>query len=117
MPLASLGRWPGDLSVSEIEETLTCAAADYIRCLATRLADARAMGKDAAVLQGDRKTSAPISAKLGFEEVCGKKPMMWGRASSSSPRFSSSGIYSNWLKSLVRTEAWPLRSTLNSTWN
>lgn len=25
---------------------------------------------NAAVMQGDRKTSAPIAAKLGFKEVC-----------------------------------------------
>jgi GNAT superfamily N-acetyltransferase len=42
----------------------------YTAMMAARLADARAMGKDAAVMQGDRKTSAPIAAKLGFKEVC-----------------------------------------------
>jgi hypothetical protein len=42
----------------------------YTAMMAARLASARAMGKDAAVLQGDRKTSAPIAAKLGFEEIC-----------------------------------------------
>ena len=48
--------------------------------VAARLADARAMGKDAAVLQGDRNTSAPICAKLGFKEVCGIDFYSWGNA-------------------------------------
>jgi hypothetical protein len=28
------------------------------------------MGKDAGVLKGDRNTSAPITAKPGFDEIC-----------------------------------------------
>ena len=50
------------------------------RVLAARLADARAMGKDTAVLQGDRKTSAPICVKLGFQEVCSIDFYAWGDA-------------------------------------
>ena len=41
----------------------------YTALMATRLADARAMGLEAAILQADRTTSAPICANLGFEEV------------------------------------------------
>ncbi|HEV8470154.1 MAG TPA: hypothetical protein VGR46_11140 [Candidatus Limnocylindria bacterium] len=43
----------------------------YTALVARRLADARADGRTAAVIQGDRKTSAPICAKLGFQELCG----------------------------------------------
>jgi len=50
----------------------------YKAMMAKRLADARGMGKDTAVLQGDRKTSAPICAKLGFKEVCGIDVYAWG---------------------------------------
>jgi GNAT superfamily N-acetyltransferase len=49
----------------------------YTAMMAARLRAARAMGKDAAVLQGDRTTSAPIAAKLGFEEVCGIDFFRW----------------------------------------
>ena len=42
----------------------------YTALLARRLADACDMGMQAAVLQADRTTSAPICARLGFEEVC-----------------------------------------------
>ena len=49
----------------------------YTALLAARLAEARAMGKDAAVLQGDRKTSAPICVKLGFREVCSVDFYAW----------------------------------------
>ncbi len=52
----------------------------YTSMVAARLADAHAMGKDAAVLQGDRKTSAPIAAKLGFEEACSIDFYTWGGA-------------------------------------
>jgi predicted GNAT family acetyltransferase len=51
----------------------------YTALMAARLADARAMGKDTAVMQGDRTTSAPIAAKLGFEEVCSIDFYMWGK--------------------------------------
>ena len=43
----------------------------YTALVARRLADARADGRTAAVIQGDRRTSAPICAKLGFREICG----------------------------------------------
>jgi hypothetical protein len=43
----------------------------YTALVARRLADARADGRTAAVIQGDRKTSAPICARLGFRELCG----------------------------------------------
>ena len=52
----------------------------YTAMMAKRLADARAMGKDTAVLQGDRKTSAPICVKLGFKEVCSIDFYVWGKA-------------------------------------
>jgi hypothetical protein len=50
----------------------------YTAMMAKRLADARAMGKDTAVLQGDRKTSAPICVKLGFKDVCSIDYYVWG---------------------------------------
>lgn len=43
----------------------------YSALVAKRLADARADGRRAAVIQAVRSTSAPIAAKLGFREVCG----------------------------------------------
>jgi GNAT superfamily N-acetyltransferase len=43
----------------------------YSALVARRLADARADGRTAAVIQADRRTSAPICAKLGFREICG----------------------------------------------
>jgi hypothetical protein len=52
----------------------------YKALMAARLADARAMGKQAAVLQGDRKTSAPICVKLGFREICSIDFYAWGSA-------------------------------------
>jgi GNAT superfamily N-acetyltransferase len=42
----------------------------YSALVARRLADARADGRAAAVIQADRATSAPICAKLGFKELC-----------------------------------------------
>ncbi len=50
----------------------------YTSMMAARVAAARAMGKDSAVMQGDRKTSAPIAVKLGFEEVCSIDFYIWG---------------------------------------
>ena len=41
----------------------------YTALMAKRLADARAEGMEAAVLQAIRATSAPICAKLGFSEI------------------------------------------------
>jgi GNAT superfamily N-acetyltransferase len=43
----------------------------YTALVARRLADARAEGRTAAVIQADRRTSAPICANLGFRELCG----------------------------------------------
>jgi len=43
----------------------------YTALVARRLADARADGRTAAIIQADRKTSAPICARLGFREICG----------------------------------------------
>ncbi len=54
----------------------------YSTLLARRLQDARAVGAEAAVIQAVRTTSAPIVAKLGFEEVCALQLFAWepGRA-------------------------------------
>jgi hypothetical protein len=41
----------------------------YTSLVARRLADARAAGADAAVIQAVRGTSAPVCAKLGFREI------------------------------------------------
>lgn len=49
----------------------------YTALMAQRLADARAMGMEAAILQADRTTSAPICANLGFEEVCSIDLYAW----------------------------------------
>jgi hypothetical protein len=43
----------------------------YTALVAKRVADARADGRTTAVIQADRKTSAPICANLGFHEICG----------------------------------------------
>jgi len=45
--------------------------------MAKRLADARALGMEAAILQADRRTSAPICANLGFEKVCSIDLYVW----------------------------------------
>ncbi len=50
----------------------------YTALMAKRLADARDMGMEAAILQADRTTSAPICANLGFEEVCSIDLYAWG---------------------------------------
>jgi predicted GNAT family acetyltransferase len=49
----------------------------YTALMAKRLADARALGMEAAILQADRTTSAPICANLGFEEVCSIDIYAW----------------------------------------
>lgn len=49
----------------------------YTSLVARRLADARAQGAQAAVIQAVRSTSAPICAKLGFREVCGLELYAW----------------------------------------
>ncbi len=43
----------------------------YTALVKRRHDDARADGRTSAVIQADRRTSAPICAKLGFREVCG----------------------------------------------
>lgn len=42
----------------------------YTSLVKRRLDDAHADGREAAVIQADRATSAPICAKLGFRELC-----------------------------------------------
>jgi GNAT superfamily N-acetyltransferase len=49
----------------------------YSALVAKRLADARADGRSAAVIQAVRSTSAPIAAKIGFREVCGLEFYAW----------------------------------------
>ncbi len=49
----------------------------YSALVAKRIADARADGRTAAVIQAVRSTSAPIAAKLGFREVCGLEFYAW----------------------------------------
>jgi GNAT superfamily N-acetyltransferase len=55
----------------------------YSTLVAHRLADARERGIQAAVIQAVRETSAPIAAKLGFEEVCTMWIYIWDPATSS----------------------------------
>ena len=50
----------------------------YKALLAHRLADARAEGIEAVVIQAVRSTSAPICRTLGFEEVCAQSLSAWG---------------------------------------
>jgi predicted GNAT family acetyltransferase len=50
----------------------------YTALMAKRLADARALGMEGAILQADRTTSAPICANLGFKEVCSIDLYAWG---------------------------------------
>jgi len=49
----------------------------YTTLVARRLADARAAGADAAVIQAVRGTSAPVCAKLGFTEVLPLELYAW----------------------------------------
>ena len=49
----------------------------YTALVKRRLDDARADGREAAVIQGDRTTSAPICAKLGFRELCSLEFYAW----------------------------------------
>ena len=49
----------------------------YSALVKRRLADARADGRQAAVIQADRDTSAPICAKLGFRELCSMEVFAW----------------------------------------
>ncbi len=50
----------------------------YKALVARRLADARAEGTEAVVIQAVRSTSAPICRTLGFEEVCAQSLYAWG---------------------------------------
>ena len=49
----------------------------YTALVKRRLDDARADGREAAVIQADRDTSAPICAKLGFRELCSLEFYGW----------------------------------------
>jgi hypothetical protein len=49
----------------------------YSALVKRRLADALADGREAAVIQADRDTSAPICAKLGFRELCSLEVYAW----------------------------------------
>jgi len=49
----------------------------YHALVKRRLADARRDGREAAVIQADRDTSAPICAKLGFRELCSLEVYGW----------------------------------------
>jgi hypothetical protein len=49
----------------------------YSALVKRRLADARRDGREAAVIQADRDTSAPICAKLGFRELCSLEVYGW----------------------------------------
>ncbi len=49
----------------------------YTALVKRRLDDARADGAEAAIIQADRDTSAPICAKLGFRELCGLELYVW----------------------------------------
>jgi hypothetical protein len=54
----------------------------YSTMVARRLEDVRARGVEAAVIQANRATSAPIAAKLGFQEICPLEIYAWDPASS-----------------------------------
>jgi GNAT superfamily N-acetyltransferase len=49
----------------------------YSALVKRRLEDARRDGREAAVIQADRDTSAPICAKLGFRELCALEVYAW----------------------------------------
>jgi L-amino acid N-acyltransferase YncA len=53
----------------------------YSTLVARRLQDARDRGVEAAVIQGNRATSAPIAEKLGFQEICPLQIYAWDPAS------------------------------------
>jgi predicted GNAT family acetyltransferase len=50
----------------------------YSALVAQRLTDGRAQGMEVAILQADRRTSAPICANLGFKEICSWDLWAWG---------------------------------------
>lgn len=54
----------------------------YHSMVARRLKDARERGMEAAVIQGNRETSAPIAAKLGFQELLPLTLYAWDPSSS-----------------------------------
>jgi hypothetical protein len=54
----------------------------YHTMVARRLQDARERGMEAAVMQGNRETSAPIAEKLGFQELLPMTLYAWDPASS-----------------------------------
>ena len=49
----------------------------YSALVKRRLEDARRDGREAAVIQADRDTSAPICARLGFRELCSLEVYAW----------------------------------------
>ena len=49
----------------------------YSALVKRRLEDARRDGREAAVIQADRDTSAPICSKLGFRELCSLEVYAW----------------------------------------
>jgi GNAT superfamily N-acetyltransferase len=49
----------------------------YSALVKRRLEDARRDGREAAVIQADRDTSAPICEKLGFRELCALEVYAW----------------------------------------
>jgi len=49
----------------------------YSALVKRRLDDARRDGREAAVIQADRDTSAPICARLGFRELCSLEVYGW----------------------------------------
>ncbi|HUQ42169.1 MAG TPA: hypothetical protein VM052_06690 [Candidatus Limnocylindrales bacterium] len=49
----------------------------YSALVKRRLDDAKRDGREAAVIQADRDTSAPICAKLGFRELCALEVYGW----------------------------------------
>jgi GNAT superfamily N-acetyltransferase len=57
----------------------------YRALVARRLADARAEGRTAAVIQAVRETSAPVCARLGFEEACELEMYVYLPAGSAAP--------------------------------
>ena len=49
----------------------------YSALVKRRLDDARRDGREAAVIQADRDTSAPICARMGFRELCSLEVYGW----------------------------------------
>lgn len=55
----------------------------YISLVASRIADARKEGAEAAAILAMRTSSAPICRKLGFKEICGLEFYIWNPESAS----------------------------------